>query len=75
MGFFFKALAAITIADAIDRHARNRPVKYWYPNQPGLPATGTSLPYVAPMYPPPASVGALPAAPGCWDPQHPERPA
>jgi hypothetical protein len=27
MGFFFKALAAIVTADAIDRHARSRPTR------------------------------------------------
>jgi hypothetical protein len=76
MGFFFlKALAAITIADAIDRDARGRPAKYWYPSQPGLPATGTSIPYVASIHPPPPAPAApLPVAPG-WDPHHPERPA
>jgi hypothetical protein len=49
MGFFFKALAAIVTADAIDRAAR-RPPKYWYPKQPphrpqaAWPACRTSSP-------------------------------
>jgi len=45
MGFFLKALAAIATADAIDRHARSRPTKYWYPDQPGRPPTGSHQPH------------------------------
>ncbi len=68
MGFFFKALAAIAAADAIDRHARNRPVKYWYPNQPHKPTPDSQLPRYALTH--------APATPlrRDWDPQHPERP-
>jgi hypothetical protein len=33
MGVFFRTLAAVVAADAIDRHARQRPVKYWHPDR------------------------------------------
>ena len=73
MGFFFKALAAIVAADAIDRHARSRPTRHWYPSQPGLPPPGSQIPYVR--------LGQAPAAarrrapPDGWDLEHPERPS
>jgi hypothetical protein len=73
MGFFFKALAAMVTADAIDRHTRSRPTRYWYPDQPDLPPPGSQIPYV--------SVGQRPAAqrrqppPDGWDFEHPERPS
>jgi hypothetical protein len=47
MGFFVKALAAIVTADAIDRHPRSRPVKYWYPEQHRLAPPGTRHRYDA----------------------------
>jgi hypothetical protein len=74
MGFFFKALAAIVTADAIDRHTRSRPTKYWYPSQPGPPPPGSQMPYVAAAYParPPA---VLRPQVESWDPEHPERPS
>ena len=45
MGLFLKALAAIVIGDAIDRHARSPP-RYWYPNHTGraLPGSADRLP-------------------------------
>jgi hypothetical protein len=73
MGFFFKALAAMVTADAIDRHARSQPTRYWYPNQPGLPPPGSQIPY--------ATVEQRPAAqrrrsaPDGWDLENPERPS
>jgi hypothetical protein len=70
MAVFFKALAAIVTADAINRNARSRPTKYWYPNQPGLPPTGTRLPYVSLDQ---ASSDRRPG--GGWHPERPERPA
>jgi hypothetical protein len=70
MGFFFKALAAIVAADAIDRSAR-RPTRYWYPKRPGFPPPGTTIPYVI-VDPPTSDPARLP--PACWDPEHPERP-
>jgi hypothetical protein len=72
MGFFFKALAAIVTADAIDRHARSRPARYWYPNQPGLPPPGSEIPYVTVGQPPAAPPRQRP--PVAWDLEHPERP-
>jgi hypothetical protein len=42
MGFFFRALAAMVVADAIDRHARQQPVKYWHPDPPFLPHPGAN---------------------------------
>jgi hypothetical protein len=71
MGFFFKALAAIVTADAIDRQARGRPTRYWYPNQPGVPPPGTQIPYVV-SAPPPAPRRRYGSRAG-WDPRHPER--
>jgi len=71
MDFFFKALAAIVTADAIDRHARSRPTRYWYPNQPSLPPPGSQSPYAV-IEPPSASRPHGPAA--GWDLEHPERP-
>ena len=56
MGFFLKALGAMVVADAIDRSARG-PARYWYPNQPGLPRTGTQQPFV---------VGQCAAPPAGW---------
>ena len=73
MGFFFKALAAIVTADAIDRHARSRPTRYWYPSQPGLPPPGTQIPYVVAAQPPTAPRRQAP--PAAWDLEHPERPS
>ena len=73
MGFFFKALAAIVTADAIDRHARSRPTRYWYPNQPGLPPPGSQIPYVT-VGQPPAPPRRQPA-PVARDLEHPERPS
>jgi hypothetical protein len=64
MGFFFKALAAMVTADAIDRYAR-RPPKYWYPNQQNPPASATSQPH------PPAAGQARQRD---WDLEHPRRP-
>ena len=66
MGFFLKALAAIVIGDAIDRHAR-RPPQYWYPNHPGRarPGERRSDPGFDQMRQP---LG------GDWNPEHPERP-
>jgi hypothetical protein len=69
---FPKALAAITVADAIDRHARGRPSKYWYPNRPSLPPPGSPIPYVT-VGPPSAGPRRRLRAAG-WDPEHPERP-
>jgi hypothetical protein len=72
MGFFFKAIAAIVAADAIDRQVRSRPTRYWYPSEPGLPPPGSQMPFV--------EVGQLRAAPQCqtpmlaWDLERPERP-
>lgn len=72
MGFFFKALAAIVAADAIDRHVRSRPTRYWYPSEPGLPPPGSQMRFV--------EVGQVGAAPECqaptlaWDLERPERP-
>jgi hypothetical protein len=66
MGFFLKALAAIVIGDAIDRHTR-RPPKYWYPNQPGrAPARSHTA----------DAAGEQRAGPGQrrWNPEYPERP-
>jgi hypothetical protein len=79
MGVFFRTFAAVCAADAIDRAARNRPTRYWYPNRPGLPCPGTSIPYVA-LDPPPAPPARAPrpaVGPGTarWDRQHPERPS
>lgn len=71
MGFFFKALAAIVTADAIDRHARSRPTKYWYPEHPGLPPTGSQIRYVAVASPPPPPATRQVVG---WDLEHPERP-
>jgi hypothetical protein len=73
MGFFFKALAAIVTADAIDRHARSRPTRYWYPDQPGLPPPGSQMPYGS-TGPPPAAPRRQPP-PAAWDLEHPERPS
>ena len=73
MGFFFKALAAIVTADAIDRHARSRPACYWYPNQPGLPPPGSHLPYLTVAQAPAAPRRQAP--PVAWDLEHPERPS
>ena len=69
MGFFFKALAAIVIGDAI---GHRRPTKYWYPNRPGLPWTGTHIPYV--VWTPPRAPQQRHGRPAGWDPQSPERP-
>ena len=72
MGFFFKALAAIVAADAIDRHVHSRPTRYWYPSKHGLPPPGSQMPFVA--------VGQVRAPPQCqapmlaWDLERPERP-
>lgn len=73
MGFFVKALAAIVTADAIDRHARSRPTRYWYPSQPGLPPPGSQIPYVMVAQPPAAPRRLPPSAD--WDLGHPERPS
>jgi hypothetical protein len=76
MGIFFRTFAAVAAADAIDRAARNQPTRYWYPNHPGLPRPGTSIPYVELV--PPAAPPTPPAAargPVAWYPQHPERPS
>jgi hypothetical protein len=72
MAFFLKALAAIVTADAIDRHARSRPTRYWYPNQPGLPPPGSQLPSV--MANPAPAAPPRQAGPVAWDLEHPERP-
>lgn len=72
MGFFFKALAAIVAADAIDRHVGSRPTRYWYPKEHGLPPPGSQMPFV--------EVGQLRARPQrqvsmlAWDLERPERP-
>jgi hypothetical protein len=68
MGFFFKALAAIVTADAIDRHARSRPTKYWYPNQ--LPPASTQQPGRPGVRPAPTGE----AQASRWDLEQPERP-
>jgi hypothetical protein len=73
MGFFFKALAAIVAADAVDRHVRSRPTRYWYPNRPGLPTPGSHLPYVTVGQRPAAGQGA--ASMVAWDLARPERPS
>ena len=73
MGFFLKALAAIVAADAIDRHARSRPTRYWYPSPPGLPPAGSQIPYVAVGQP--AAAARRQPAPDGWDLEHPERPS
>ena len=73
MGFFFKALAAIVAADAIDRHVRTRPTRYWYPREPGLPPPGSQTPYLK-VAPAPAAP-SRPAPPVGWDLEHPERPS
>jgi hypothetical protein len=72
MGFFFKALAAIVTADAIDRHARSRPTRYWYPKRPGFPPPGSTIPYV--IVDPSTSAPGRRRTPAAWDPEHPERP-
>jgi hypothetical protein len=72
MAIFFRTFAAVCAADAIDRAAR-RPTRYWYPNQPGLPRPGTTIPYVIAdpaSEPPPVAT----QPPRGWDRQHPERP-
>jgi hypothetical protein len=73
MGFFVKALAAIVTADAIDRHARSRPTRYWYPSQSGQPPPGSEMPYPTPAHAPAASLRQAP--PVAWDLEHPERPS
>jgi hypothetical protein len=73
MGFFFKALAAIVAADAIDRHARSRPTRYWYPDQRGLPPPGSQLPYATVGQP--AATPWRQPPPDAWDLEHPERPS
>ena len=73
MGFFFKALAAIVTADAIDRRARSRPTRYWYPNQPGLPRAVSEMPYLTVAQAPAARPRQAP--PVAWDLEHPERPS
>ncbi len=70
MGFFFKALAAIVTADAIDRHARSRPTRYWYPNEPDLPPTGTRQPHASAVHPP----AAVQSPRAGWTLERPERP-
>jgi len=72
MGIFFKALAAIVAADAIDRYARSRPTRYWYPNRPGLPPPGSTIPYAS--VDPSTSAPGRQQPPAAWDPEHPERP-
>ena len=78
MGVFLRTFAAVCAADAIDRAARNQPTRYWYPNHPGLPRPGSSIPYVTLV--PPATALPAPAAPAAttaparWDSRHPERP-
>jgi hypothetical protein len=72
MGFFIKALAAMVTADAIDRHDRSRPTRYWYPNQPDLPPPGSQIPYVTVGQCRPAQRRQPP--PERWDFEHPERP-
>jgi hypothetical protein len=72
MAFFLKAVAAIVVADAIDRRVRGRPARYWYPNRPGLPPPGSPIPYAA-VTPPMAEPRRRPQPTG-WDPEHPERP-
>jgi hypothetical protein len=72
MAFFLKAVAAIAVADAIDRHARGRRARYWYPKRPGLPPPGSPIPDV-PVGPPIAEPRRGLRAAG-WDPEHPERP-
>jgi hypothetical protein len=67
MGFFLKALAAIATADALDRHLRSRPTRYWYPNQ---PPAGTQQHGGLGVRSP---AGVEPRVPG-WDLEHPERP-
>jgi hypothetical protein len=73
MGIFFRTIAACVAADAIDRAAR-RPTRYWYPNQPGLPPSGTHIPYL--KLPPPARRDQQTTARRAadWDLGHPERP-
>jgi hypothetical protein len=71
MGFFFKALAAIVAADAIDRCAR-RPIRYWYPKRPGFPPPGSTIPYV--IVDPSTSAPGRRRPPAVWDAEHPERP-
>jgi hypothetical protein len=72
MGFFFKALAAIVAADAIDRSAR-RPTRYWFPNRPGFPPPGSTIPYVI-VDQASSATGRSRGRPAGWDPQPPERP-
>jgi hypothetical protein len=72
MGFFFKALAAIVAADAIDRHVRSRPTRYWYPTEPGLPPPGSRMPYVTVGQPRAGEPCPVPVL--AWDPERPERP-
>jgi hypothetical protein len=59
-------------ADAIDRHARSRPTRYWYPSQRGLPPPGGQLPYATVGQP--SAAPPQQAAPVAWDLEHPERP-
>jgi hypothetical protein len=73
MGFFFKALAAIVAADAIDRQARSRPTRYWYPNRPGLPPPGSHLPYVTVGQR--SAAAQVPASMVASDLARPERPS
>jgi hypothetical protein len=72
MSFFFKALAAIVAADAIDRCARSRSTRYWYPKRPGLPPPGSTIPYV--RFDASTSAPVRQQPPAAWDPEHPERP-
>jgi hypothetical protein len=75
MGIFLRTFAAVVAADAIDRHARNRPVKYWYPGPTDPPLAGAKVGYAEPVNPPAGSALSAKARRSAgWDPQHPERP-
>jgi Protein of unknown function (DUF2510) len=77
MGFFFKALAAIVIGDAIG-HARSQPTRYWYPDgtvstSPIHPAQLATPTYLTPPPGPPPNWYPDPWDPAAlrwWDGRH-----
>jgi hypothetical protein len=75
LGIFLRAFAGVVAADAIDRHARNRPIKYWYSRPSVPPLAGAQAGYAEPVNAPAGSAPAAKARRSAgWDPQHPERP-
>ena len=57
MGFFFKALAAIVTADAIDRHARSRPTATGTPTSPASRRPTATYPATPSLTPRPHGCG------------------